>query len=141
MADAVHCIQVLPEATVITTPLQFHNWHKLLISHPDRAMVNFFTTGLIHGFRIGFNKPLSQLQSAHKNPTGALQHPQVVEDYLKEEITAHRVIGPFLKTDIPAAHISCFGVIPKWHTPNKWRLTVDLSHPADFSVNDGIPKE
>ena len=43
--------------------------------------------------------------------------------------------------DIPAAHISCFGVIPKNHTPNKWRLIVDLSHPVDFSINDGIPKD
>ena len=38
------------------------------------------------------------------------------------------------------AHISHFGVIPKCHTPNKWRLIIDLSHPAGHSVNDGIPK-
>ena len=38
------------------------------------------------------------------------------------------------------AHISRFGVIPKCHTPKKWRLIIDLSHPAGHSVNDGIPK-
>ena len=37
-------------------------------------------------------------------------------------------------------HISRFGVIPKHHQPGKWRLTIDLSHPSDHSVNDGIPK-
>ena len=38
------------------------------------------------------------------------------------------------------AHISRFGVIPKRHTPSKWRLIVDLSYPTSHSVNDGIPK-
>ena len=33
--------------------------------------------------------------------------------------------------------ISRFGVIPK-SQPGKWRLIVDLSHPADPSVNDDI---
>ena len=36
------------------------------------------------------------------------------------------------------AHISRFGVIPKPHQPGKWRLIVDLSHPKDASVNDGV---
>jgi hypothetical protein len=38
-------------------------------------------------------------------------------------------------------HISRFGVIPKKHQPGKWRLIVDLSHPAGSSVNDRIEKE
>lgn len=35
-------------------------------------------------------------------------------------------------------HINRFGVIPKGHNTGKWRLITDLSHPQDFSVNDGI---
>ena len=38
----------------------------------------------------------------------------------------------------PAAHISCFGVIPKKHPPGKWRLITDLSFPESKSVNDLI---
>ena len=72
---------------------------------------------------------------------GALQHSQVVDNYLKAEIAKHRVTGPFHKADIPDAHISRFGVILKQHKPDKWRLIVDLSHPVDLHVNDGIPKE
>ena len=34
-------------------------------------------------------------------------------------------------------HVSPFGVIPK-KAPGKWRLIIDLSHPAGHSVNDGI---
>ena len=84
---------------------------------------------------------MSKLRSAHKNLARALQHPQVVDDYLKAEIAKHRVAGPFHKADIPDAHISGFGIIPNQHKPDKWRLIVDLSHPVELSVNDGIPKE
>ena len=42
---------------------------------------------------------------------------------------------------IPSAHISRFGVIPKSHQPNKWRLIIDLSHPQGKSVNDGVQKD
>ena len=34
--------------------------------------------------------------------------------------------------------VNRFGVIPKANKPGKWRLIVDLSHPPDSSVNDGI---
>ena len=33
------------------------------------------------------------------------------------------------------------GVIPKGHTPGKWRLITDLSFPPLASVNDGIDRE
>ena len=32
-------------------------------------------------------------------------------------------------------------MIPKHHQPNKWRLIINLSHPANCSVNGSIPKE
>ena len=35
-------------------------------------------------------------------------------------------------------HICRFGVIPKKSQPGKWRLIVDLSHPNEASMNDGI---
>ena len=37
--------------------------------------------------------------------------------------------------------VSPFGVIPKGHTPGKWRLIVDLSSPSGSSVNDGISSD
>ena len=36
-------------------------------------------------------------------------------------------------------HTSNLGAIPKKH-PDKWRLFLDLSHPVQHSVNDGIDK-
>ena len=134
-------VMVPPEATSITTPLHPKEWKRLLCAHPDRPLIHYFICSLTHGFRVGFKNPPSKLCSAHKNLAGALEHPQVVDNYLQAEISEKCVIGPFCKADIPHAHISRFGVIPKHHKPDKWRLIVDLSHPADFSVNDGIPKE
>lgn len=37
-------------------------------------------------------------------------------------------------------HISRFGVIPKSHQHDKWRLIIDLTYPNGHSVNDGIAK-
>ena len=127
-----------PEAANITTPLKHSRWQLYLLDHPDTALIKFFVNGITQGFQLGFNSPLSSLTSAHRNLGGALQHPDVVEEYITEEINQHRVISPLPKAAVPKAHISRFGA--KWHTPNKWRLIVDLSHPSGCSVNDGIPK-
>ena len=46
---------------------------------------------------------------------------------------------PFSLNDIePPVQINRFGVIPKGHTPGKWRLILDLCFPEGESVNDGI---
>jgi len=60
---------------------------------------------------------------------------------LADEVALGHVSGPFSYSSVPHAHISRFGVIPKNHQPNKWRLIVDLSHPKGRSVNSGISKE
>ena len=131
---------VPPGATAITTPLVQVQWQKYLANHPSTTLVNFFITGISQGFRLGFNKPLSQLKSARKNLSSAVIHPEVIDEYLAAELEKSRIAGPFSKLDIPHAHISRFGVIPKKYS-QQWRLIVDLSHPKGFSVNDGIPKD
>jgi len=79
--------------------------------------------------------------SATRNLECALQHPEVVSQYLAEELSHHCIAGPFNTNCIPYAHIRKFGVIPKNHQPNKWRLIVDLSYPDRCSINDRIPKD
>ena len=111
-----------------------------MISYPHREMVHFFLKGIhvSEGFQIGYSSPPSNLKS---NMQSALHHPEVVDWYLAAEVQEHRVVGPFQRSSIPAAHVSRFWVIPKAHQPNKWHLIVDLSHPPGKSVNDDIPKE
>ena len=80
------------------------------------------------------------MKAARKNLAGARQHPQVVDEYLSKELSHSRITGPFSRSKLPSVQISRFGVIPKQHQPNSWRLIIDLSHPNTKSVNDGIPK-
>ena len=62
-------------------------------------------------------------------------HPEVVREYIQGEVGKGRMIGPQL-WDL--CHVSRIGVIPKDHTPGRWRLITDLSFPEAASVNDGI---
>ena len=133
-------VKVPAEAIAITSPLIVQNWSNLLATHPDQSLVNFFLAGISQGFCIGYHNPQSSLKSAKRNLVCALQHPEVVDHYLEEELALKRVTGPFLKVLVPEIHIDRFRVIPKKHQPGKWRLIVDLSHPSGHSVNDGIPK-
>lgn len=103
-------------------------------------MAHFFLEGISQGFRIGFDPSSSPLTSAKKNLQSASEHPEVIDQYLGTERDEARLAGPFPKSSIPRAHISRFGVIPKSHQSDKWRLIVDLSHPRGRSINDGIPK-
>ena len=141
MASADQTTKVPHEATYITTPLNVRHWSALLDVHPDKSPVGFFIAGISSGFRIGFNRPSTVLSSSRRNLNCALEHPDVVDRYLTEQLSYRRLAGPFKPLDIPNAHISRFGVIPKNHQPNKWRLIVDLSHPSGQSVNDGISKD
>ena len=133
-------IKVPPQATLISTPLIPLTWRVLLTDHPNRQLVQFFVSGISQGFHIGFKQPIKTLKSVKRNLSCALDHPDTVTQYLADKIAQHRVAGPFKKSAIPLAHISRFGVIPKSHQPNKWRLIIDLSHPVGRSINDGIPK-
>ena len=114
-------------------------WESYLSKHPNRQLVEFFLQGLTKGFHIGFDYASAiTLKSAKSNMESARLHGKVVDEYLQTEMSLGRVAGPFLPDAIPDGHVSRFGVIPKNHQPNKWRLIVDLSYPTGHSVNDGI---
>lgn len=52
---------------------------------------------------------MSKLHSAYKYLAGTLQYSQVLDYYLKTEVTEHCVADPFHKVDIPdaiLAHLS-----------------------------------
>ena len=134
-------VKVPPAATAISTPLDASNWKKFLADHPNRPLVDFFINGIVEGFRIGFRQQQRQLQSAKRNLNCALQHPDTVKSYLNEEVSVSRVAGPFPRSLVPHAHVSKFGVIPKNHQTNKWRLIVGFPHPTNGSINSRIPKE
>ena len=115
----------------------------MLATYPDKRFVNFLLRGIEKGFRIGFTYKSIQLKSHYQNLLSAMDHPQVVQDCLEKELEAERVIkvGGLEKAWQQGIHCSPFGVIPKKHKPDAWRLILDLSHPESHSVNDGINKD
>ena len=135
-------VKVPPAATAISTPLDASNWKKFLADHPNRPLVDFLLTELLKDFALvsGSSRD-NYVQSAKRNLSCALQHPDTVKSYLNEEVSVSRVAGPFPRSLVPHAHVSKFGVIPKNHQTNKWRLIVDFPHPTNGSINSRIPKE
>ena len=78
----------------VITPLQWLTWAKVLESHPDWDFSAYIVEGLRDGFRLGFNYASHTCTSAKRNMLSALQHPEVIDEYLREEIRLGRVIGP-----------------------------------------------
>jgi hypothetical protein len=68
-------------------------------------------------------------------------HPEVIDGYISKETEEGRMLGPFHPGQLPDLHVNRMGVVPKGHTPGRWRLITDLSYPEGASVNDGIPPE
>ena len=68
-----------------------------------------------------------------------LDHPQLVTDYLKQELEKGMVTELTDMLGVMGLQISLFGVMPNMGS-DQWRLTLDLSNPHGSSVNDGIGK-
>lgn len=116
------CISVpgnLPPVSSVT-PLVLSEFKKQLAAHPNPNLVAYVLHGLEHGFDIGFNY-LIQLKSARKNKSSTFEHPQVVDEYLANEVSLGRIAGPFDSPPIPNLQVSSFGVIPKKGQEGQWR--------------------
>ena len=61
-------------------------------------------------------------------------HPDVISKCVGDEVSGGRIFGPFLKGAIVNLQINRIGVVPKGHTPGKWRMITDLSFPDGASV-------
>eukprot|EP00731_Ephydatia_muelleri_P029970 Em0021g493a len=119
------------------TPLKPMAWEMALAGHPDRRFVSYICTGLKEGFRIGFNHHSHPLKSAAANMFSAQQHPEIIQNYISNELKMGRLLGPLGTNHHHAIHVNRFGVIPKGNS-GKWRLITNLSYPPGNSVNDGI---
>ena len=96
----------------------------------------YVADGLQGSFCIGFNYS-SPLHSAHKNHPSSGENPAAVVSHMHQELQLGRMSGPISANLIHNTYVSPIGLVPKPHS-NKLHLIVDLSFPADSSVNDGI---
>jgi len=79
----------------------------------------------------------SSCVSSPCNMASAMKNQEVIREYLANECSEGRVLGPLDPRSLPQVNTSHFGVIPKGSSGG-WRLILDLSFPEGFSVNDGI---
>ena len=125
----------------ISSPLsdRLAQWRRALEGHPDRAFTGYVLGGLEHGFRVGYTG--TRLSSAPSNMYSARLHPTTIDSYISTEVEEGRMLGPFGLGQVGGLHVNRMGVVPKGHTPGRWRLITDLSYPEGASVNDGIQPE
>ena len=100
------------------------------IVQPPRQAV-YILSGIETGFRVGFNRD-QPIHSMSKNCSSADAHPQVITEYIREEATAERYLGPIVGDQAQFVHISKFGVIPKGH--------MSQANGAYTAVEVGVPK-
>lgn len=72
-------VKVPSTATAVTSPLNVRNWQEALLHHPNRPLVDFFLSGFLQGFCIGFKQRQNSLKSAKRNLSCALQHPEICQ--------------------------------------------------------------
>ena len=88
--EGVSTLMLVPTpACLIHTPLVKPKWAQGLQTYLLKSLAEFFFSGIIFGFHIGYSHPGRPLRSAHKNLEGALLHPEIVEDYLETEVANH----------------------------------------------------
>ena len=126
-----------PLWSVPPSPLCLANWTEFIAAHPDQEYASYVQTGLLSGFRIGFDRLSVPLQSSTRNHPSACENEGQVRGYIAAEREAGRLVGPLCQSDLTGIHTSPIGLVPK-SEPNQWRMIVDLSFPFGRSVNDGI---
>ena len=134
--------RVHPTLQGIASPLtaRLARWQEALAGHPDGEFVRYLLEGFEHGFRVGCTAS-TPLSDPRGNLLSARLHPEVIDGYLSAEVREGRMLGPFPPGAVPGLHVNRVGVVPKGHTPGRWRLITDLSYPEGASVNDGIRPE
>ena len=97
----------------ITTPLRLETWNEELAHHPDRRFAEYILHGIENGFRVGFNYNQQTLVAKGTNMLSAMQVPQVIEEYLREEVLCNRIVELTQSEACQLGiHCSPFGVIP-----------------------------
>ena len=108
-------VELAEPLKVITTPLKLQFWKEQLEAHPDQGFAGLILKGIEQGFKIGFNGNPAKLRSKGSNMLSTLSQPQVVTDYIADELQLGRIaeVGSAERAAKLGVHISPFGLIPK----------------------------
>ena len=90
----------------VSTLLCLDVWAAALASHPNQAFARYICDGLWFGFRTSFQYG-SPLKLASSNMLSVNDHLEVVADYLQQELSCGRMLGPihsFQARSLPSPH-------------------------------------
>jgi len=116
------------------TPINIHNLHRELLSHPDQPYVQTPISNLRHGCDIGCRGP--QFTHVSSNLPSASQQPDILDTNIS---LAGHILGPFQSPPLPNFRCSGLGLVPKHD--GGWRAIYHLSAPHDSSINDAISSQ
>jgi len=98
-------------------------WQEHLVHHPDHQFSMLILSGLDSGFPIGF-EATSKLRSANANLILARDRPQVVSQYIQDELARNQIghVGSLETALSLGIQLSPLGAIPKKGKSDKWQL-------------------
>ena len=92
-----------------------------------------------YGFPLDFERNTTVCHSKI-NHNSAIQYPDHVVHYLKEEVEHGAIVGPFIDPPIKNLHVSPFMTRDKSSSDHR-RVIIDLSWPIGQSVNSGVDSD
>ena len=97
---------------------------------------------MVEGFTTGFDIPFEGPKPNNEPPNlnSVKQHPEIVDNKIKKELSLNRISGPYHNPPFPDMVISPIGVIPK-KQPGTFRMIHHLSYPKGLSINHGISRQ
>ena len=119
----------------ISSKLNHGKWAQYLVDYWDwqlPLLIKF-------GFPLDFDRN-SVIINQEVNHKSALDYPDHVDTYLREEIDNKAMLGPYKDSPIENLHISPFMTRDKANSVNR-RVIIDLSWPHGGSVNAGVPSD
>ncbi|CDO76472.1 hypothetical protein BN946_scf184600.g21 [Trametes cinnabarina] len=137
---ALETLQAYPHPFRIVSPLDVNVFEQLIVSHPNRPLVD----SVCRGFREGF-WPFAETSSGDfpvswEEPTGPLDDGTLrfAHDYAVEEEAAGRYSAPFFGDLLPGMYSMPIHAVPKPHS-DKMRF-INNHSAGKFSLNSMIDK-
>jgi len=85
----------VPSWPILLTPLKVANSWEFLVTHLDQEYTTYIQSGILYGFRIGFDRSSVSLWSSERNHPSACENMVADLDYIKAERTAGCLVGLF----------------------------------------------
>ena len=121
----------------VPSSLKVSVWRSLLSGFSDTLLVEM----LEFGFPVGaVSLQVSTAGCRSLNHKGAREFPDSILKFLHHQTSLNRVLGPFKVNPFPRSFVSPLNTVSKKDSSDR-RIILDLSCPANCSLNSFIPKD